>query len=81
MADELHTWEGFNREAPGGLAAGFYPSMPQGHGLISNGNRCMTACDMGGGVDIAGVYVQNPADLRALGEHLLMLADRLASRV
>lgn len=77
MAEQTIISDGWNSDA-GTTAAGFYSS--KGHGLLSDGARCMTALDMGGVIDIAGVAVRNPGDVRALGEHLLMLADRLASR-
>lgn len=62
------------------LDAGLYPSMPQGHARLSDGTRELVVVDLGGVVDVAGIAVTSPEELRRFGEHLVMLAARLDRR-
>ena len=65
---------------PSNLAPGFYPSMPQGHGVLSGDARSLVVLDMGGCIDVGGIPVTDPEALRAFAAHMNMLADRLERR-
>jgi hypothetical protein len=65
---------------PGALLPGFYPSMPQGHGLLCGHTRALVVLDSEGCIDVGGIKVTDPQHLRDLAAHLVMLADRHEAR-